>query len=332
MKAWQLTAPKNLQRAEVPDLKITENTAKIKITKALLSEADATAYAGIWKTPTPLTLGRFAVGQVTEAGEQSFMKKGDRVYFASTTEDELSPDGLQFAGRTKDGFYRDFAVANADEAYVLPSSVSDETAFLIEAVALAEKVVEELHVTVGQHVLVLGGGLYGNILCQILIYHRAVPIFIDNNKERLDRAKKSGIYYTYPFDEALKDSVLKITGGRLADAAVYFAFNNRVEASAVFNFLARDTYVAFCGLTGKALNINLENAMRYNITVKGLTECREYVSSAINILANKAVTTAQFPYYTYPEEKLPEKLDEYAELLRRGEQLPEQMDVFKFII
>lgn len=313
-------------------MKISENTAKVKITKALLAEADVTAYAGLWKVPTPLTLGRFAVGQVTEAGEESFMKKGDRVYFASTTEDELSPDGLQFAGMTKDGFYRDFAVVNADDAYVLPSSVSDETAFLIEAVALAEKVVEELHITVGQHVLVLGGGLYGNILCQILIYHRAVPIFIDNNEERLERAKKSGIYYTYHFDEALKDNVLKITGGRLADAAVYLAFNNRVEASAVFNFLARDTYVAFCGLVGKALNVNVENAMRYNITVKGITECREYVSSAINILANKAVTTAQFPYFTYPEERLPQKLEEYAELLKKGEQLPEQIDIFKFIL
>ena len=332
MKTWQLTAPKNLQRAEAPDLKISPSTAKVKITKALLAEADVAAYAGVQKVALPIVLGRFAVGQVTEAGEDSFMHKGDRVYFASTTEDELAPDGLQFAGTTKDGFFRDFAVVNADEAYVLPASVSDEQAFLIEAVALAEKVVEDLHLSVGQHVLVFGGGLYGNILCQILIYHRAVPIFIDNNKERLERAKKSGIYYTYQFDETLKENILKITGGQLADAAVYLAFNNRVEPSAVFNLLARDTYMAFCGLVGKAINVNVENAMHYNITIKGITECREYISSAINILANKAVTATQFPYFTYPEEKLPEKLAEYAEILKKGEQLPEQMDVFKFII
>ena len=115
MKIWQLAAPKNLQRAESPDLKISEGTAKVKITKALLSEVDVAAYAGLHRVSTPLILGRFAIGQVTEADEQSFMKKGDRVYFASTTEDELSPDGLKVAGETMDGFYRDFAVVNAED-------------------------------------------------------------------------------------------------------------------------------------------------------------------------------------------------------------------------
>ena len=332
MNIWQLASPKNLQRAEAPDLKITPETAKVKITKALLSEADVASYAGLHKVATPLTLGRYAIGQVTEAGENSFMQKGDRVYFACTTEDELSPDGLKVAGETVDGFYRDFALVNADEAYVLPSSVTDEAAFLIDAVALAEKVVDELHVTVGQHILVLGGGLYANVLCQILIYHRAVPILIDNNQERLDRAKKSGIYYTFHFDETLQEGILKVTGGKKADGAVYFAFNNRIETSAVFNFLARDTYVAFCALTGKTLNVNVENAMRNNVTLKGITECREYVSSAINILANKAVSFGQFPFFTYPEERLPEKMQEYAQLLTSGIPLPEQMDIFKFIL
>ncbi len=332
MKIWQLASPKNLQRAETPDLKISENTAKVKITKALLSESDVAAYAGLQRVAMPLVLGRFAIGQVTEAGEEAFMKKGDRVYFASTTEDELAPDGLKVAGETMDGFYRDFAVVSADEAYVLPSSVTDDEAFLIEAVSLAEKVVDEMHVSVGQHILVFGGGLYANILCQILIYHRAVPILVGNNKESLERAKKSGIYYTFQFDETLKENVLKVTGGRLADGAVYLAFNNRIEASAVFHFLARDTYVAFCALTGKPLNVNIENAMKYNITVKGITECREYVSSAINILANNAVSTSQFTYFTYPEEALTGKMQEYAEILLSGGSLPQQIDIFKFII
>lgn len=143
------------------------------------------------------------------------MKKGDRVYLAGVTEDECAPDGLRFAGETANGFYRDFVAAGADEAYVLPASVSDEAAFLIDAVAMAERVVDEMHVSVGQHILVVGGGLYGNVLCQILIYHRAVPILADNNAERLARAKKSGIYYTYPNDDTLKEHILQVTAASL---------------------------------------------------------------------------------------------------------------------
>ena len=77
--------------------------------------------------------------------------------------------------------------------------------------------------------------------------------------------------------------------------------------------------------------INLENALRNNIPVKGVTECREYISSAINILAHKAVSFSEFPYFTYQEEALPEKMKEYTEILSSGGNLPEQLDVFHFM-
>ena len=194
MKVWQLAYPHNLQHVTTPDLKRTENTVKVKITKALLSEADVAVYSGAVKVRSPFIPGRFAIGQVTEAEQDSFIRKGERVYLAGITEDECAPDGLKIAGETADGFYRDFVLAGVDDVYPLPSSVSDEAAFLIDAIALAEHVVDEMHVEAGQHILVIGGGLYGNILAQILIYHRAVPILADNNPERLARAKRSGIY------------------------------------------------------------------------------------------------------------------------------------------
>lgn len=331
MKVWQLNSPNNLQRAQAPDLVRTAGKVKVKVTKALLSEADVAVYSGATKVKYPMIPGRFAIGQVTEAGNDSYMQKGDRVYLAGITDDECAPDGLRIAGESTSGFYRDFVLAGADDAYVLPASVSDEAAFLIDAVALAEHIVEEMHVSVGQHILVVGGGLYGNILCQILIYHRAVPILADNNAERLDRAKKSGIYYTYPNDETLKDHILQVTGGKLADAAVYIALANKSEPSMLFSLVARGAYVAFCAMTGKTLTVNLENALKNNVTVKGVTESREYVSTAINILANKAVNFTEFTYRTFSEDQLPALLKNYAALMAEGTGLPEEMDVFKFI-
>jgi threonine dehydrogenase-like Zn-dependent dehydrogenase len=268
---------------------------------------------------------------VTEAGKDSFVKKGERVYLAGVTEDECAPDGLRIAGETTDGFYRDFVLAGVDDVYPLPSSVSDEAAFLIDAIAMAEHVIDEMHIGVGQHVLVLGGGLYGNILCQILIYHRAVPIFADNNPERLSRAKKSGIYYTFPNDDTLKNNVLSVTGGKLADAAVYLAFANRCEPSVLFPLVKRDAYVAFCALTGKSLPVNLEYAMKNNVTIKGITESREFVSTAINLLANKAVNFSEFPFKSSREEELPKILEYYAQLYASGATPPEQFDIVKFI-
>ena len=331
MKVWQLAYPHNLQHVTAPDLKLTEDKVKVKVTKALLSESDVSVYSGAIKVRAPFIPGRFAIGQVTEAEEDSFIKKGERVYLAGITEDECAPDGLRIAGETSDGFYRDFVLAGVDDVYPLPSSVTDEAAFLIDAIALAEHVVDEMHIDVGQHVLVLGGGLYGNILCQILIYHRAVPILADNNAERLARAKKSGIYYAFPNDETLRDKVLEITGGKLADGAVYLAFANRCEPSILFPLVKRDAYVSFCALTGKSLHVNLEYAMKNNVTVKGITESREFVSTAINLLANKAVNFTEFPIRSHKEEALPELMENYAALQGSGANLPEQIDIIKFI-
>lgn len=331
MKVWQLAYPHNLQHVTAPDLKLSEDKVKVKVTKALLSESDVAVYSGALKVKAPFIPGRFAIGQVTEAAPDSFIKKGERVYLAGVTEDECAPDGLRIAGETTDGFYRDFVLAGVDDVYPLPSSVSDEAAFLIDAIALAEHVIDEMHIDIGQHVIVLGGGLYGNILCQILIYHRAVPIFADNNPERLARAKRSGIYYTFPNDDTLKARVMEVTGGNLADGAVYLAFANRCEPSVLFPLVKRDAYVSFCSLSGKSLHVNLEHALKNNITIKGITESREFVSTAINLLANKAVNFSEFPFRSSREEELPALMEKYANLYESNAYLPEQFDILKFI-
>ena len=331
MKVWQLAYPHNLQHVVAPDLKLTDNKVKVKITKALITETDVAVYSGAIKVTAPFIPGRFAIGQITEANEDSFVKKGERVYLSGVTEDECAPDGLRVAGETDSGFYRDFVLAGIDDVYPLPASVTDEAAFLIDAIALAEHVVDEMNVGVGQHVLVLGGGLYGNILCQILIYHRAVPILADNNTERLARAKKSGIYYTFPNDETLKNNVLTVTGGKLADAAVYLAFANRCEPSVLFPLVKRGAYVSFCSFTGKSLPVNLEYAIKNNVTIKGITESKDFVSTAINLLANKAVHFSEFPFKSSREEDLPKILEEHSQIYESGGNLPEQFDIVKFI-
>ena len=331
MKIWQLAYPHNLQHVTAPDLKLSPEKVKVKVTKALLTESDVAVYTGAIKVKAPFIPGRFAIGQVTEVGEDSFIKKGERVYLAGTTEDELSPTGLRVAGETADGFYRDFVLAGIDDVYPLPASVSDEAAFLIDPIALAERVIDEMHVSVGQHVLVLGGGLYANVLCQILIYHRAVPILADNNAERLARAKKSGIYYTFPNDETLRSNVLNVTGGKFADAAVYLAYTNRSEPSVIFPLVKRDAYVAFCAPTCRTLHVNLEYALKNNVTVKGITESREFVSTAINLLANKALNYAEIPFDSVEEKDLPDLMEKYANILASGANLPEKMDIVKFI-
>ena len=42
MKVWQLAYPHNLQHVSAPDLKLTDDKVKVKVTKALITESDKT--------------------------------------------------------------------------------------------------------------------------------------------------------------------------------------------------------------------------------------------------------------------------------------------------
>ena len=71
--------------------------------------------------------------------------------------------------------------------------------------------------------------------------------------------------------------------------------------------------------------------MKNNVTIKGITESREFVSTAINLLANKAVNFSEFAFNSAREEELPMLLEKHAEILSSGAPLPEQFDIVKFI-
>ena len=57
MKVWQLAYPHNLQHVTAPDLKLSEDKVKVKVTKALLSETDVAVYSGAIKVTPPFIPG-----------------------------------------------------------------------------------------------------------------------------------------------------------------------------------------------------------------------------------------------------------------------------------
>jgi hypothetical protein len=79
------------------------------------------------------------------------------------------------------------------------------------------------------------------------------------------------------------------------------------------------------------LPVNLEYAIKNNVTIKGITESREFVSTAINLLANKAVHFSEFTFKSFREEELPTLLQNYTQIYESGGNLPEQFDIIKFI-
>ena len=84
MDNWVLKSVRNLINEPSEAREITPTQVKVKITHLLISNFDALVFNGDVEADYPKTLGRFAVGLITEAGENCYgVKKGDRVFLKS---------------------------------------------------------------------------------------------------------------------------------------------------------------------------------------------------------------------------------------------------------
>ena len=69
-------------------------------------------------------------------------------------------------------------------------------AIVVELILSA--IIERLNVHKGLHVAVFGANIVGNILSQLLIYHKAVPILIDEDESLLSTAAASSTRSSMP--------------------------------------------------------------------------------------------------------------------------------------
>ena len=150
MKVWKLLSPKVIAEEERPDSIASPTQAKVKIAKVLIAYPEIRAYTGAAGIRYPRVPGMYAIGVVVEAGEGCVkVEKNTRVFLdgvapcgecaeckKGNNDGCLSP---QIAGINKDGFLRDFIVAEEADLSPLPPSVSDDCALYTGLISLCEK-------------------------------------------------------------------------------------------------------------------------------------------------------------------------------------------------
>lgn len=307
MKVWMLQQNGSIEEQNRPEMVTAAMQVKVKLSKVCIDRNDADLLLGrIPAAVYPIIPGHTAVGVLSETCECGMdLTKGARVYMHPTfscgvcenckRDNPFECTDVRVAGISAHGFLRDFAVANLNDISLLPSSVSDEEALFVEWIALAESILDTLACSKGDHVLVYGASLLGNILSQLLIYRQIVPVLVDKDETLLNYAKKCGIYYTFKLDSTLHENIMKVTGGRGADASV-FTSDADFDPSIAFAFAAPRTKTVYAGLRFKDLNVNLKTALQKQCTVYTVTQAKRHIPSAINLLANKAI---RLPFINY---------------------------------
>lgn len=299
MENWILKGVRNLVKEDMVTTPVSPTQVKVKVTHLLISNFDALLYSGDVAAQYPKTIGRFAVGIVTEAGEKCYgVEKGARVYLESVRscnacyacksgKSENCTD-VQIAGRDFDGFMRDFVVCEYTDVAPLPDSVDNLHALCIETVGIAENIYDKLNLSAGQRVAVVGSDFTGNIIAQVLQFHKVIPIVIDNNPNNLEKARKCDIYYSYPADDELLNNVLDATSGELCDAAIYSA-SSRLPLSVACRLVGKQKSLVLTGFAAMNCSMDARDILEKDLTVFGVTNAYRYTDAVINLLLHGAV-------------------------------------------
>ncbi len=324
MKGWKLTEPLKLIESEISESFESGNSAKVKITKSLITISDVLRFSGDIETDN-VALGSYGIGIVSETDANLFgLEKGQHVYIEpiapckecySCKKGEFTKcSHLLTAGEDFNGFLSDFAIVDSDKLFILPDSVSDFEALFIGHISLAIEIVDRLGIQKGDYVAIIGANNFGNILAQLLIYYQAVPIIMSMQDEDLKIAKDSGIYYTLGQDDNWQKEVSAITGGRMTKSVVYISDCN-IPATKAFALASYNADVAFTGVSAKNSTMSFAQAIKKHLDIHCINSGYGNTAASINLIANKAINLTHLKLDTTTYDNVPETIKSMNEKL-----------------
>lgn len=234
MKAVQIVKPNQLEVIEVPMPELTEkDNVLVKMTAAGICGSDVGIYHGTNAAATyPRIIGHEMVGVVSKVGENvTHLKAGDRVIVNQVTScGHCYPcsknrgnvcDNLKVRGVHIDGGYREYIAVPENDCYILPESLSDEDAVMIEPTTIAIQSCTRAELEKEDMLLIYGAGALGSSILKIAHTICDHIIVADIMDDKLAEAKQNGASYTINVaTENFQEKVLEYTKGRRATVSI----------------------------------------------------------------------------------------------------------------
>ena len=227
MKAVQIVKPGELKVIDVEKPTIDEkNNVLVKMTAAGICGSDVGIYHGSNAAATyPRVIGHEMVGRVEQVGPNVKNRKvGDRVIINQVTScGHCYPcrigrgnvcDNLAIRGVHIDGGYREFIAVPEQDCYLLPDSLSDQDAVMIEPTTIGIQACTRAELKKEDMLLIYGSGALGSTILKVARLFCDHIIVADIMDDKLENAKKNGAKYTInPLKEDLIEKVKEYTDG-----------------------------------------------------------------------------------------------------------------------
>ena len=318
MKALVLEAYHHFEYKEAEKPVITDEEVLIQVKAAGICGSDVHGMDGsTGRRIPPIIMGHEASGVICETGKNvTDWKAGDRVTFDSTIyrlddwytrqglynlSDNRMVLGVSCGEYRRHGAFAGFVAVPQHILYRVPDQVSYSQAAMVEPFAVALHAVSLVRPAVNDSVLVVGTGMIGLCLIQLLkVAGCGKVIAVDLDDDKLELAARLGA--THSFNSRMprvKDEIAKLTNGRGADRAFEAVGISPTVHLAVAGVRKGGT-VTLLGNLSPEVEFPLQQVVTRQINVQGSCAiCGEYPAVLDLIAAGKlnpdALLSAEAP-------------------------------------
>src|SRR5690242_17594588 len=238
MKALLLSKYKHLEVADLPEPKAWPGEVLVRVAACGICGSDVHGYDGSsGRRIPPIIMGHEAAGRIVALGpDVTEFAEGDRVTFDSTVYcgtcgycrrgevnlcDNRQVLGVSCGDYRRAGAFAEFVAVPSRIVYRLPDNLPFEEAAMLEAVSVAVHAVSLAQASVNSPALVVGAGMIGLLIVQVLRAARCSPIFAaDIDDSRLRLAQEVGAHVALSAKLDVAQQVGKLTGGTGVDVAI----------------------------------------------------------------------------------------------------------------
>ncbi len=232
----------------------------------------------------PLVMGHECSGTVTDVGPGvSRVSPGDRVAiethlycghcFECRTGSAHNCRDLRLLGLTTDGVFAEQVRVPESACFILPSTVSEDTASLFEPAGVSVHALQRAGSVAGARVLVSGCGPVGLVVVQLcLLFGASTVIATEPNPFRRRLAEKLGAIAVDPLQASAEEEMAAHAGDRSGGVQVAFETSGAAAAyPLIWHSLARESTLVTVGHPGAEISVDIARFVnKRGITVKGI--------------------------------------------------------------
>ena len=308
MKALVLEDYGKLVYTDVPEPTLrTGRDLLVRVRAASICGSDVHGMDGsTGRRRPPIVMGHEAAGEIVRVGtDVRHFKVGERITFDSTEYcgecffcrrgqvnlcDNRSVLGVSCAEYRRAGAFAEYVVVPEHIAYTLPEGLDYVDAALAEPAAVGAHALAITPVALGDSFVVIGTGLIGLLLVQILRANAAGRIIaIDTDATRREEALKMGADAAFdPADPGCIDSIRTLTGGRGVDHA-FEAVGATAPIQTAIDVIRKGGTVTLIGNLSQTIALPLQAVVTRQITIYGSCAMSGEYPLVLDLMARKKI-------------------------------------------